>query len=189
MIAELKSALLAAMLSLPGPWYAPDKQPETEAERAARLGLIAEAIVQETRTEWLAWAVLVKTFHESRRWAVEVHEGSARGDGGRSICLGQIWDGGEELAGTDLESTRRCIRTAIRHLAYHARRCKVRRIDEGTISVIYAGYGTGHSCSANLSFARTRARMWSRMVAEHGNLGNSPDARAEPHTEASAGGS
>ena len=112
--------------------------------------------------DW-AWATFVKSWHESRRFALEVHDGRKRGDGGRSICLGQIWGGSEKLTGTDLEATRRCYHEVLRHLLMHAQRCSVGGARRSAVSGMFAGYGTGSSCSGRIRWAQTRPLLWTRV--------------------------
>lgn len=169
----LAVALWAAALALPEPWYPPGRCPETHAERAERLTVIALAIEAETedadlwaedwtREDW-AWAAFAKTWAESGRFRLEVHDGRRRGDNGKSVCLGQIMHGGESLVGTSLEATRRCYREVFRHLQLHQQRCRVFVPTVTGVSRVFAGYGTGHSCSATRSWAVRRAAMWGRL--------------------------
>lgn len=150
--------LLTAALSWPLPWYAPGKCPETPDERDSRVTTIVVANYVESRDPpegWgltpddLAWAGLVVTYHESRRWSLEVHDGSKRGDNDASVCLGQIHGGGDELAGVDIDATRRCFRAVNVHLATHWRRCLSSSSDPSAwnMGAVFSGYGTGHSCN------------------------------------------
>mgnify|MGYP006908298693 CR=1 FL=1 len=174
---ELAVALFTAFLAGPQPYYPPGRCPETGAERAERGAVIALAIDAETRDadEWApgwsrgdwAWAAFVKMSAESRFFAIEVHDGRARGDNGRSVCLGQIMGGGERLVGTDYASTRRCVHEVLRHMQLHRERCRVRRATPTGIARVFAGYGTGHSCDPDFvsrhgggRFARRRAAEW-----------------------------
>ena len=167
-------AVWTAMLPLPAPYYAPGKAPETCAERAERLTVPAYAIAYETEDAdvwaegWTRWdwvsAGIAKTYAESRRFALEVHDGRARGDRGQSVCLGQIMGGGDELVGVDLEATRRCYREVFRHLQLHQRRCRVLVPTREGLARVFSGYGTGHSCSATRRWAVRRAAMWARLT-------------------------
>src|SRR5689334_9855824 len=119
----LLARLLAIALALPPPYYLPGREPETQAERAARIERIVAAAVSESAsvdkadwsgtTEDLAAALLAVTFFESRHWALEVHDGRARGDRGASVCLAQIWTKDRSLAGTSSEATERCMHRAV----------------------------------------------------------------------------
>src|ERR1041385_943115 len=85
----LLARLLAIALALPPPYYLPGREPETQAERAARVERIVAAAISESaavgKDEWpgttedLAAALLAVTFFESRHWALEVHDGRGRG--------------------------------------------------------------------------------------------------------------
>jgi hypothetical protein len=168
----LAVSIFVAALSLPGPWYPPGRCPEADAQRAERLAVIALALAAEThdaddwaedwlRADW-AWAAFVKTWHESRRFAVEVHDGRKRGELGE-VCLGQIMGGGDDLAGTDIESTRRCYREVLRLLQLHRQRCLVRVPSIAGVTQIFSGYGSGYSCSSSWLWAQQRAAMWGRL--------------------------
>lgn len=172
-VTALGLAIWYAALQAPAPWYPPGRCPETSAERAERLTVIATAIDLEThdadiwaegweREDW-AWAAFAKTWHESRRFALEVHDGRLRGDRGASVCLGQIMHGGESLVGTSLEATRRCYREVFRHLQLHQRRCRVFVPTVTGVARVFSGYGSGYSCSASWSWAVRRAAMWERL--------------------------
>lgn len=173
---SLAVALYTAALAGPLPYYPPGRCPETGAQRAERMATIALAIDAETeragewapgwtRADW-AWMVFVKLRAESRFFSVEVHDGRARGDRGASVCLGQIMGGGPELVGTGLDNTRRCVHEALRHMQIHRERCRVRSATPRGVAVVFAGYGTGHSCNPDFvsrhsgRFARRRAAAW-----------------------------
>ena len=168
--------LLALALALPLPWYAPGAEPETSAERTARIDLIVRAAVDATEQppegwpgtpEDLAAAVLAKTWHESRRWALEVHDGTVRGDLhpvtgiGRSCGLGQTW-GRCDHVGTSFEQTRAHLADVAAILAYHAQRCRVRRLNERSVALLFGAYGTGRTCRPLVS-SWPRARLWERL--------------------------
>lgn len=164
--------LLAAALLLPPPYYNPGAEPETTAQREARIEVIVTAAVSESAAieEWpgthedLAAALLAVTWYESRRWALEVHEGKARGDKGASLCLAQIWTYDRSLIGTSPEATRRCFRRAAEILALHARRCGVQKINQYQMSRLLGAYGTGRTCRV-MGWADKRARLWAKLVA------------------------
>ncbi len=184
---NLAVALYLAALAGPLPYYPPGQCPETGAERALRMATIALAIDAETeradewapgwtREDW-AWAAYAKTWAESRRFAVEVHDGRKRGDNGKSVCVGQIWGGGDVLVGTDLAATRRCYHEVFRHMLIHRERCRVGAASPTAVATIFAGYGTGHSCNPDFAsrhsgrFARRRATAWDRLRS-HGAHGS-----------------
>jgi len=163
--------LLAAALLLPPPYYSPGHEPETAPERAARIEIIvSSAISQAEATEgWpgtkeeLATAILAVTWYESRRWALEVHEGRVRGDKGASICLAQIWSHDHALVGTSREATDRCFRRAADILVLHAKRCGLRRIDRWEMARLLGAYGTGRTCHS-MPWARKRAGLWATLT-------------------------
>jgi hypothetical protein len=163
--------LLAAALLLPPPYYSPGHEPESPAERAARIEVIVTAAMDEAAAteEWpgtheeLASAILAVTWYESRRWALEVHEGRVSGDRGSSICLAQIWSKNRALVGTSPEATRRCFRRAADILALHARRCGIRRIDREAMAHVLGAYGTGRTCHG-MAWARQRAGLWASLM-------------------------
>jgi len=168
----LLARLLAFALALPPPYYLPGREPETQAERAARLERIVAAAVAEStsvdRDEWpgtsedLAAALLTVTFFESRHWALEVHDGRARGDRGKSVCLAQIWTSDRSLAGTSSEATQRCMHRATEIMILHARRCGLRYVDQWQAARLFGAYGTGRSCRAT-AWSRQRAGLWVRL--------------------------
>lgn len=171
---------------LPKPWVHPKKVPvESIEERIDRVKLIALATTLELRnseklnwiwdSEDLAISGFSKMWHESGRFSYDVHTGKKRGDKGKSVCLGQIMNGGEDLVGTDLESTRRCVAQVFKHISLHANRC-LKYTPNTPPSVwamakAYAGYGTGHSCNADIFIftneEKTKKRYWAR---ERANL-------------------
>jgi hypothetical protein len=164
--------LLAFALALPPPYYLPGREPETQAERAARIERIVAAAVAEStavdKDEWpgttedLAAALLAVTFYESRHWALEVHDGRARGDRGESVCLAQIWTKDRSLAGTSSEATQRCLHRAAEILMLHSRRCGLRYMDQWQAARLFGAYGTGRTCSAT-DWAKKRASLWVRI--------------------------
>lgn len=175
---SLKASLIAAAISLPPPWYAPGKEVETEGEYRARVAVIAEAIALEaqsaTRWSWgprsLAFAVLTK-FYEESRFALEVHDGTKRGDEGRAICLGQHHRNGrseeewESLVGTDLDSTRRCVSATVKTLIAAQHYCDVasKGPTDENMGRVFALYGTGSRCSPTRN-TRGRVARWRRLL-------------------------
>lgn len=169
----LAVALYTAALTLPPPY----RLHESTDERALRLATIAMAIDAETegaddwspgwsREDW-AWLVFAKAWHESGRFDVRVHDGRLRGDDGRSVCVGQIMNGGDRLVGVDYDATRACVRESLRHLTLHTSRCRVGPATQTAATRVYSGYGTGHSCSATMRWAQSRAWLWSTLRARH----------------------
>lgn len=152
---------------LPQPWQHPKRIEETQEQRAKRVKLIIDAsfaALAETQAvsnwayedEALLTATVMKMFHESGRFSLAVHDGRKRGDSRKSVCLGQIMHGSEDLVGTDFESTKRCASEVMRHLVIHQNRClkhsKPGKMNVWLIAKVYAGYGTGHSCDGNIFF-------------------------------------
>ena len=163
--------LLAAALLLPPPYYSPGHEPETSAERAARIEMIVTSAISEAEAteDWpgtreeLASALLAVTWYESRRWALEVHEGRVSGDHGSSICLAQVWSHNRALVGTSPEATRRCFRRAADIMTLHARRCGLQRIDREQMARLLGAYGTGRTCHI-MPWARQRATLWASLM-------------------------
>lgn len=163
--------LLAVALSLTQPWYLPSQAPETPAERTARITTIVTAAVDvDIAPEWpgtrgeMAAALLALTWYESRRWALEVHDGRVRGDHRHSVCLAQVWTRDETLVGTSYEATRRCMQRAAEILVLHAGRCRVRRLDFYGAAVLVTAYGRGRGCTP-ARWAEERVRLWQRFAA------------------------
>jgi hypothetical protein len=168
---SLLARLLTAALLLPQPYYPPGHEPETPQERASRIEVIVSAAVDasEATEDWpgtkeeLAAALLSVTWYESRRCALEVHDGRARGDHGASKCLAQIWTEDRSIVGTSKEATLRCFERATEILVLHAKRCGIRRIDELQMARLFGAYGTGRTCHS-LPWARMRARHWTNLL-------------------------
>jgi hypothetical protein len=164
------------MMAMPGP-----SEKEEPRDRAGRLATIAIAIVEETRDDigWFpSWQhyhraslVAVKTYHESGRWRLDVHNGKRRGDQGRSVCLGQIMSGHwidvdlhRSLPGTDMASTRRCIKVTTAYLSRARRMCSSGlNPSMNAAARAYALYGTGYRCEplpSSLMRARHFVQFW-----------------------------
>ena len=178
----LTEALLSVALSLPAPWYAPGKNPETPDQYRARVETIAKAVALEADAadgwRWdsvsLAAATLVIWYGESR-FALDVHNGSGRSrygeDDGRARCFGQIHQTGlvpkaewEKLAGVDLESTRRCARATMKVLSVQGRHCGMRtgKPNMWAVARMVAAYGSGKGCAPTKA-STLRARRWSKL--------------------------
>jgi hypothetical protein len=180
----LQNMLLAIAITLQGPWYPESKRPETDQQRNDRLAIITQAIALEAEaqdnwqwgTDTLAAATLATFFAESR-FALEVHNGEGKTrhgeDQGRAKCLGQLHATGyvprsewRTLAGTDLESTRRCARATMRVLAGQAKRCKMpKELSVWSVARLFAMYQSGKSCTVTKS-SMTRARHWGRIMRD-----------------------
>lgn len=204
---QMATFLVQKAQSMPDSWHDKnDRDQETPEARDARVRMIGEVVAEQApiakaQYDWfwsvddLALATLTKIYYESGRFSLRVHQGLKRGDHGHSVCLGQIWGGKtrgpEKIVGTDRESTARCINEVMRHLSKHQNRClnPSNPINTWTVAIVYAGYGTGHSCSATASmpvkdehgqpvidpktgkqkrdpWAQNRARTWSSLRKE-----------------------
>jgi hypothetical protein len=193
----LVETLLAVVLSLPAPWYQNGKNPETPEQYRERMETIATAIAVEAEANehwrWdsrsLAAATLVIWYGESR-FAVEVHSGSGQSrwgeDGGRARCFGQIHETGlvpkkdwEQLAGTDLESTRRCARATMKVLSVQGRHCGMQKDKPSMWAVarMISAYGSGKGCAPTKQ-STARARRWSKLMTRL-QVADGPVARAE----------
>lgn len=164
------STALALMLAQATSWG--DTEPSIE--RAERLEVIETAAELESALPPEGWrhgslalkaALLRTSYEEGERWSFRVHAGKKLGDGGRARCLNQLhrhhtWTPGpmwKATTGTDLASTRLCMRGAARVLAHYSATCvsdwKAERDLEGSLARVFAGYGTGTTCS-------TTGRPW-----------------------------
>lgn len=188
-VTAIYAALVVIAMALPKPYYPPGKNPETREQYEARVEIVIEAVSLEAPLargpegeEWL-WptedlisGAFIKMWSESRRLSLEVHNGTRKGDNGKSVCLGQIMYGSKKLVGTDLAATRRCTAKVMQIMIQHQHRClrgKARSNPSPTsMARIYSGYGTGYSCSPNVHYvrhgkryywARDRAWMWWRV--------------------------
>jgi len=185
-IAPLEGRLTLIATSAPPPWE-PLGKTEPEDERFARLNTIARAVALEVKTlpdgwRWnsrvLAAVLLATSYEEGIRWRVDVHDGRTTGDNGKARCLNQLWrhyrwmpkDKWLASTGTDLESTRICMAGAARILAHYSATCvspqRAEKDVEGSLARIVAGYGTGTTCNENLPFAKRRARLAAKWLAE-----------------------
>ncbi|HTM44687.1 MAG TPA: hypothetical protein VL137_07010 [Polyangiaceae bacterium] len=155
--------LYAIALSLTPAWYAPGRNPETEIQYRDRVETIAEAIAAEVSDPELAAAVLVKWHAESGGFRLSVHSGERLGDNGHAICLGQLHQSRDllkedwlRLAGTDLESTRRCAAATAKLLGKARRLCR----DWGRA---FSAYATGRGCQL-VALGRERSKRLSQLL-------------------------
>jgi len=96
---------------------------ETYTEGLRRYLVIARSVAAVAKDDQTTRAVLTVIYHESGA-RLDVHRGTgkwARGDQGRSFCLGQILKGkgskdGERLTGVSRKATDRCVAAVVRHL-------------------------------------------------------------------------
>jgi len=149
------TAILASMLAL----VPVEKQADADARK--RYITIAEAIDDASHGDSRKAKMLITVaFHESA-FRRDVHNGTARGDGGRAWCLGQVhpqyWGArGPELVGTDEASTRRCVDTVSRALDKSLGKC-------GSVQGAFSLYGTGTTCKANGEFVQSGMRTYRRL--------------------------
>jgi hypothetical protein len=123
----------------------------------------------------LAAAVLTH-FYEESRFALEVHAGEEHPvwtqDDGRARCLGQLHAGfvpshnWQELAGLDLDATKRCVLWTARALTRMALYCspkKVRRVED-ILLPMFSGM-SGNGCGVTVS-GRRKVAMFSKVWRE-----------------------
>lgn len=194
----LWAGLLGFAQALPGPWYAPGREPETPGARCTRVETVATGVHLETEEVPLGWPfsrsdLAAMTLHvvweESGRFDHAVHRGTRTGDGGRARCLGQLhrsaWVSREEWlgsTGTDPESTRLCVRLVVRVLVRHAARCRLHgELGEWSAGALWAAYGTGSSCNPRHrsphhgeDWALRRGRVSARWAARFATFGVDP---------------
>ena len=170
----LEAILIAAILLLPAPWYK-ENNPETTEQYKTRATLIAKAIASEVPDLRSALLVLNLFRHESA-FRLSVHDGSRKGDAGQSVCLGQnkrhrlSKAAHEALMGTDMASTRNCVRITHRRLQSARRLCNARQ--QGGPTGTYSLYGSGASCE--MPWAKERAyrftllwQKWRPQLTKH----------------------
>lgn len=164
MNAFLSLALFIIALTFPRPVACPE---ETLDAYTSRVGTIIHGVSIEAETPEEA-AMVTVVFYEESRFRLDIHSGERLGDGGKAKCLGQIhphakdWD---YLAGTDLESTRRCAAQSLRHLRWGLRNCAPRKgTDEVRAAYAYAYYATGH-CTEPDEKSLYRAKQWRKLMA------------------------
>ena len=147
----LEAILIAAILSLPSPWYKPGANPETPEQYRARATLIATAVALEV-PDLRSGLLVLNLFRHESAFHLSVHSGAKKGDAGQSVCLGQNkrhWLSEaqhEALMGTDLASTRRCAKLTHERLMRAERLCRTR--SQGGPAGAYSLYGTGATCQA-----------------------------------------
>jgi hypothetical protein len=179
---SLSAAILRAALSLAPPWYHPNETPpETPAEYRARVEVIASAVALEvvslpTLRPAVLGAVALEIFHSETALDPRLHAGTEHprhhSDHGKARCLGQVWASGivparewETLAGTDMESTRRCTRATLRVFLAQYRRCNPgrREFSHEALARGFAGYAGRVDCKPGTS-AMGRAKRAFRLL-------------------------
>jgi hypothetical protein len=166
----MKAHILAAILHMlphPSPkWH------ETQQQYEERVDMISGVIESVTKDYALEMAIVVTIVNESHL-DPEVHAGTKLGDNGSAICLGQhhqLWRTREEwqsLAGTDPESTRRCIAATAKGLRSALMMCRNRN-PGSSYPEAFVLYGTGQTCDASKSLGAAhfgrRATQWHELV-------------------------
>lgn len=167
---HLFASLLAVALALAAPatpkGYDP---PETPDEYRARIGVIMSAISAVTSRpgEQVALFVVARGESDFDWW---VHAGLTHPDKrkhqdhGKARCILQIhasrlvpeW---QELAGTDLEATKRCMRAGLRLLRSAAAYCHADLETGQGVSRAFALYGSGKTCTPTRK-STERAGYW-----------------------------
>lgn len=142
-------------------WYwaidaATPRHPETPQARAERLWAFARAVAEVPMPAETVASAIAET-----GLSPEAHAGLARGDNGRSWCLGQVNEGNPlgtphvGLVGLDEASTRRCVEAVSRTLVYARGHCRGQGFTGPEAA--FALYATGKSCE--WSGARARVRL------------------------------
>jgi hypothetical protein len=180
-------ALLTVALAWPPVHYG-ETNPETDAQRQARIELIASVNTEVAHSNIAGFdprdsaaLLLAIQIHESKL-DYYVHAGLespiGHQDHGKARCLGQIhtWPGNphlptktdhQALAGIDREATTRCAETMLRYLWGHARRCLKRTswttpLADYEVAFIAAAYGSGY-CTPVKASSKARARTFRRI--------------------------
>ena len=172
----LEAILVAAILSLPAPWYKPGLNPETPEQYKARATVIAKAIAAEV-PDLRSGLMVLNLFRFESAFRLDVHTGAKKGDAGQSVCLGQnkrhrLSEAQHKaLMGTDLASTRRCAKLSHERLERAARLCRTRH--QGGAVGAYSLYGTGATCQA--PWAKVRAYRFQLLMNKwHSKLNVKP---------------
>jgi hypothetical protein len=164
--------LMAIALSWPTPNTPTGYEREPEADYRERVEVIVRAIAEVTADPDEAAALLTLSRDESTfdRW---IHAGlthpdpAKHQDHGRARCVLQIhrsrlvpeW---EDLAGTDFESTVRCMRAGLRLLRGAAGFCKASLHTRAGMERALSLYATGKSCKP-IELARVRSARWGQV--------------------------
>lgn len=139
-----------------------------------RWRVIAESIHSQTASLEEVALVVTITRHESGHWSRSVHSGRRRGDGGESVCLGQLRLGdrgrhlgmwslpkgqrGKDLIGVDRAATDRCVAAVVSFARYlRSNVCKVGNRTRCVLST-YLGLSSTSQFSEVLSRWRTYRR-------------------------------
>jgi hypothetical protein len=174
---KLAAAIFSVLLHW-GQAPAPIDEPgETRAEFELRMDTATASVVAVAHEpsklfvlrKVFAVAGILTVWHFESHLALEVHNGTKRGDGGKANCMGSIhasalvpdWS---QLSGTDLDATTRCARATLRVLRSSWWECAHGRdIDEQSLAETLEQYATGHTCAPGAE-SRKRARFWMRLT-------------------------
>jgi hypothetical protein len=172
---NLLPSLLAIALSWPVPTPPAGYERESDEAYRERVTVIVRAIAAVTDDPYEAAALLVLSRDESTfdPW---IHAGLAHPDPrkhqdhGRARCVLQIhrsrlvpeW---AELAGTDFDSTVRCMKAGLRLLRGAAGYCKASLHTRPGVTRALSLYATGRSCLP-ITLAKERSERWSLVVDE-----------------------
>lgn len=148
-------------------------RPETWGEGLARYWTIAKTLESVAQSDALQAIVLTAIYHESgmRKDVMSGIGGWARGDRGKSWCLGQILLGASgntkvtegwaarELVGIDPESTRKCLTVTTRYASASLSACHGMAADGACVFSFYAGGNRARTDKRLVERARTLARV------------------------------
>lgn len=160
---SLAPVIMAALVAT----FEPADDP-TEWQRFANVAVATERAVDDQiargwhGSKWeLVSATLTAIRFESGNIDLAVHDGRNTRNG---FCLGQIhptngfWKDYspslQELTGTDVEATYRCLRTVTRTLASGRSYCHKRHYRTNWRTAMWSLYGTGHKCWISPTAAR-----------------------------------
>jgi hypothetical protein len=171
----IRAAILSLMPAPSPAWN------ETQEQYEARVDTISEAIHSTAENRGMAFGLVVTYWGESR-FSPRIHEGTRRGDGGLSICLGQIrrdpkltaesnpleYAAWEALGGTSLEATTLCVQRSAKIMRGAYWHC--RSLDpKWGMPEAFVLYGSGRTCRAHETPYRgifeDRGRKWRDLMA------------------------
>jgi len=157
----LAELLLAAALALG--ILSPGESPE---DRAIRLARVAVALELEARAAWEAPAALAAMDRESD-FALDVHTGERRSSSG-AVCPAQIDPSNarfsEDLAGIEIEPTRRCVAASLWTLRLVRGHCRRQHFRTHIEAAMHTAYIHGSRCRPSRS-GRDRAALARRIAA------------------------
>ena len=195
----LAAALYAVAVAAPAPvrGVRPWLDQEPAEGRLERLGYIADGIALAAEgpegdgwpwdSRSLGAAALAVSWHESGRWLRAVHDGTLKGDGGRShsifgLMRGPWLEGWPELVGVDREATARSAAAGVRVLVLFAGCARGnKRPTRAALARVLYGYGTG-KCSKGqpASWAAGRATTYWSFLGRLPRVPRAPSVAAFP---------